>query len=72
MSNDFSILSMVEHGLGISILPELIIKDRNYKFEARPLAPHASRTLGIAAASYDELSPAAKIFTKYARDCLLS
>lgn len=72
MSNDFSILSMVEHGLGISILPELIIKDRNYKFEARPLVPHAVRTLGIAAASFERLSPAAKIFASYARDYLLN
>lgn len=72
MNNDFSILSMVEHNLGISILPELIIRDRNYRFEARPLIPRASRILGIAISSYEELSPAAKIFTKYAQDCLLN
>ncbi len=72
MSNDFSILSMIEHNLGLSILPELIIKDRNYRFEARPLSPGASRTLGIAAISLENLSPAAKTFTKYARDYLLN
>lgn len=72
MSNDFSILSMIEHNLGLSILPELIIKDRNYRFEARPLSPSASRTLGIAAISLENLSPAAKTFTKYARDYLLN
>jgi len=71
MSNDFSILSLVEHDLGISILPKLILRGRSGNFEARPLVPRAYRKLGLAIASYEELSPAAKIFLKYARDYLL-
>lgn len=71
MSNDFSILSMVEHNLGISILPKLMLRGRNGNFEARPLVPRAHRTLGMAIASFEELSPAMKIFIKYARDYLL-
>ncbi len=71
MSNDFSILSMVEHNLGISILPNLILRGRSGNFETRPLVPRACRKLGMAIASYEELSPATKIFLKYARDYLL-
>lgn len=71
MSNDFSILSMVEHNLGISILPKLILRGRVENFEARPLLPRASRKLGMAIISFEDLSPAAKIFIKYARDYLL-
>lgn len=71
MSNDFSILSMVEHNLGLSILPELILRGRSGNFTARPLVPESSRKLGMAIASYERLSPATKIFIKYAQDYLL-
>ena len=71
MSNDSSILSMVEHNLGISILPNLILIGRVENFEARPLLPRASRKLGMAITSYEELSPAARIFIKYAQEYLL-
>ena len=71
MSNDFSILSMVEHNLGISILPGMILRGRTGNFEARPLKPRAYRRLGMAISSSDELSPALKIFIKYAQDYLL-
>ncbi|MGN0423314.1 MAG: LysR family transcriptional regulator [Lachnospiraceae bacterium] len=71
MSNDFSILSMVEHNLGISILPGMILRGREGNYEARPLKPRAYRRLGMAISSTDHLSPAMKIFIKYARDYLL-
>ena len=72
LSNDFSILSMVEPNLGVSILPGLILRGRNGNFEVRPLKPRAYRKLGMAVSSFDDLSPALKIFIKYARDYLLS
>ena len=71
MSNDFSILSMVEHNLGISILPRLILRGKSGNFTARPLIPRAYRRLGMAISSFEELSPAMKIFIKYARNYLL-
>ena len=72
LSNDFSILSMVEHNLGISILPGLILRNRPGNYEKRPLVPRSFRKLGMAISSTKELSPAAKIFIKYAREYLLS
>ena len=71
MSNDFSILSMVEHNLGISRLPRLILRGKSGNFVARPLIPRAYRRLGMAISSFEELSPAMKIFIKYARNYLL-
>ena len=71
MHNDFSILSMVEHGLGISILPGLILRGRVENVEVRPLKPWSYRQLGLALLSKEELTPAAKIFIKYAQDYLL-
>lgn len=46
--DDPAIIAMVEHGWGISILSELIMKDRTNKVRALPLEPFCSRRLGIA------------------------
>lgn len=70
--SDYSILSMVEHNLGISILPSLVLRNKTGNFEARPLKPYAFRRLGIAVASETDMSPAMKLFIKYAKDYLLS
>ena len=45
--DDAAIVSMVEHGLGISILSELVTKDMPNDVRILPLSPPASRSLGI-------------------------
>ena len=45
--DDAAIVSMVEHGLGVSILSELIMEDMSGKVLAAPLEPDACRRLGI-------------------------
>ncbi|MGE4353698.1 MAG: LysR family transcriptional regulator [Oscillospiraceae bacterium] len=45
--DDLAVISMVEHGLGISMLSELIIKGRTDNIIALPLKPFAVRQLGI-------------------------
>lgn len=69
--NEFSSLSMVEHGLGLAILPGLLLRGHAGDFVTRPLKPRTFRDLGLAYSSYDELSPASKIFLEYAKDFLL-
>lgn len=71
-STDFSILSMIEHNLGISILPELVLRGQSGNFETRPLKPLSYRRLGMAVSSFRDMSPAMRVFIKYARDYLLS
>ena len=39
---------MVEQGLGISIVPQLLIRGRTQNLEVRPLIPKASRTIALA------------------------
>ena len=68
--NDYSILSMVEHNLGISILPALVLKGKTGNFTARPLKPNAYRRLGIAVASAEAMSPAMKVFVQHAKEHL--
>lgn len=46
--DDYAILAMVEQGLGISIVPQLLIRGRGQNLAVRPLVPHASRTIALA------------------------
>ncbi len=64
--DDYAIMSMVENGLGLSILPGLILTRCPYRIEKRPLDPPVTREL---AAVYRPglLSTAARAFL----DCLL-
>ena len=64
--DDYAIMSMVENGLGVSILPNLILTRCPYRIERRPLDPPVTRDL---AAIYRPglLSTSARAFL----DCLL-
>ena len=68
--SDSVIISMVEHGLGISILSELILKGRQDDVLAVPLAPAAVRELGIGFFSQKSLRPLARRFMLEARDII--
>ena len=46
--DDPAIISMVEHGLGISMLSELIIQGKTGEVKVLPIAPEVSRTLALA------------------------
>lgn len=63
--DDYAIMSMVESGLGISILPELILKRVPYRIVAKELDVPAYRKIGIALRSKKTASLAVKRFLKY-------
>ncbi|MFD1609144.1 LysR family transcriptional regulator substrate-binding protein [Oceanobacillus luteolus] len=46
--DDYTIMSMVESGLGISILSELVLNKVSYRFVKKETAPPIYRTIGIA------------------------
>lgn len=64
-TDDHTIISMVEMGLGVSILPELMLAGRRDKVAALRLSPDCSRTLGIAFHSLRDISPATSKFKHY-------
>ena len=64
-AGDTAVIGMVEHGLGVSILPELILDLHAETFAALPLDPPVSRTLGIATRKSDPLSKADRLFIRY-------
>lgn len=63
--DDFAVLSMVQRGLGLAILPELTINEFPGNYDTRMLDPEAYRTLGIGIRSYDYAGPLAKFVIKY-------
>ena len=65
--DDFAVLSMVRHGLGISVLPELSIERFEGSYDYRMLDPEAYRTLGIGIRSIKEAGPLARSVISYIR-----
>lgn len=63
--DDYAIMSMVESGLGISILPELILKRVPYQIAAKELVVPAYRRIGVAMRSKKTASLAVKRFLEY-------
>lgn len=66
--DDYAIMSMVESGLGISILPELILKRIPYRIAARPLSVPACRKIGFVLRDHRTASLAVRTFMDYL-DC---
>ena len=63
--DDYAVIAMVEQGLGISIMPELLLKGRQYDLQILPLIPEAKRTIGLAIAAGDRAGPATRRFADY-------
>ena len=62
--DDYSILSMVEQGLGFSILTELVLNKTSYAVTAVPIEPPIIRTMSIVTKDKRTLSLAAKEFIR--------
>lgn len=63
--DDYAIIAMVEQGLGISIMPELLLRGRHDRLQILPLVPEAKRTIGIAIAAGNKAGPATRRFADY-------
>lgn len=65
--DDYAVMAMVESGLGISVLPKLILKRIPYKLEIRPLCESAYRTIAFATRGKKNSSAVVARFEKYLR-----
>ena len=63
--DDYAIIAMVEQGLGISIMPELLLKGRQDRVLKLPLVPEAKRFIGMAIAASGKAGPATRKFADY-------
>lgn len=66
--DDYAIMSMVESGLGISILPELILQRLPYRIIIKELEVPAYRRIGLAMKNQKTASLAVKRFLDYLPD----
>lgn len=65
--DDYAAIAMVRQGLGVSIMPSLLLRGNNEGIETRPIDPPASRTIALAVAA-DHPGPAAARFADFAAD----
>ena len=63
--DDYAIMSMVENGLGIAILPELILRRVPYKIVTKELDIPAYRKIGLALRDKQRAPLAVKRFLEY-------
>ncbi len=63
--DDYAVMSMVESGLGIAILPELILQRISYRILAKPLDVPAYRDIGFVLRDRKTASLAVKKFIEY-------
>lgn len=66
--DDYSILSMIETGLGISILPELVLRKTNYNVAVLPTKPVITRKIGLVMKDKNALPIAGKYFIDFLWD----
>ncbi len=68
LHDDYSIMTMVEAGLGISILPELVLHRNNYALEIRPTDPPIYRSIAVGYKGKTSLSMASRRFLKLLKE----
>lgn len=63
--DDYTIMSMIENGLGISILPKLVLSRTSYKIVTKEILPPVVRTIGIAYKNKKTLPIASRYFIDF-------
>jgi len=63
-----AILSMVKHGVGVSVLPALILEQFPGEYEYRLLDPPVNRTLGIGVRDRKNCGPLARFIIRFIRE----
>lgn len=68
--DDYTILAMVEQGLGYSILPAMVLDRTNYAFSAIPTTPTIIRQIGVAYRDIELMPVATRQFMKFMNESL--
>lgn len=63
--DDYAVIAMVENGLGISIMPELLLRGHDQTVRAMQLDTPAKRTIALAIPDLEHLSPAGRSFAQH-------
>ena len=68
--DDLTVITLVAHGLGVSMLTELVLEGTSENVLTLPVAPAASRELGILTLTSREYSSTLRKFIRYAVDTI--
>lgn len=68
LHDDYAIMTMIEAGLGVSIMAELILRRTNYDIVCLPTNPSVYRTLAVAYKDKNSLPIASKYFIEYMKE----
>lgn len=63
--DDYSILSMIEEGIGVSIIPEMILNKVSYDVSVLPVFPELKRKIGIVTKERNTIPIASKTFIQF-------
>lgn len=63
--DDYTIMTMVEAGLGVSVLAELVLKRTGYHITVRPTEPEIHRVMAIGCKDKNNLPAASRAFIDY-------
>lgn len=70
--DDYAIIAMVRAGLGISIMPELLLTHNDADVAVRPLVPPVSRTLAIGYSPAARNNPAVESFISCVKEWVIN
>ena len=66
--DDYAILAMVSQGLGVSIVPELLLQGHRDGIAVREMTPPSSRTIALAVPAGGRAGPATRRFARFAEE----
>ncbi len=66
--DDYVVLSMVRHGIGISIIPKLVVEGFSKDFSVAPYKPEFYRTLGAAVRSWEDAGPLVRFLINFIKE----
>ena len=63
--DDYAIIAMIENGLGVSIMPELLLRNRASNVRVLPLENNPTRTIALAIPEVSSDTPCTRRFAEY-------
>ena len=66
--DDYAIMAMVAQGLGMSLLPELLLKENPHQLQVQQINPPMKRSICLAYKNMEALAPAARSFLRLAEE----
>ena len=66
--DDYAVMAMVGQGMGVSVMPSLLLRGHRENLVCLPLAPASSRTLALALPAGEKTGPAARRFAEFAAE----